>query len=591
MKASIVRAALVLSAGLTWVVACGSDSTTNGGSIPIPATDGFRGVLLSDDGSDGVFELHTTDGTRTQALHLLAGTPITLSGRVTLSGGLSAELTGTYDPDTRTLTASGTIRTGIGTITFDARYADGHLDGTWKGPGTLGGPLAGLGLSFGDVTLYCGPFDSARPGRVTVAVSGSLAGGAAAFTGAPPLLLGGSATATSIDLTFPNRGHATGTIDGATLNGSWSDATGTGSFTATTSACPVLDLPGPIEDAGADASDSGGKNPPADAGDAGNPPADAGDAGHTDAGAAANLLQEAEPINDLVVAGDYVGYTFGFSKALSFVKKDGTGKDKTDDVCASQCTTPVAQGSSIVFLDGTNVKKVTPPSKTVTTLGTVPEAMLYGKADDRYIWFSSVTKASGGFYRFDTQQSSSSNNLGRPLNGFDLVAGILYYTDGAEVSDYAFKKFEGTFTSEPSALVARANIPDTIYGAVASEAAGSVFLTTQQPSSAVSLRWVDHTLGGAATIATLDRDAPGSKGLVSVGRVVMDSTNVFVIEGAAGGQNGSGRVLYVAKTTRNGTSATELVAFPSSKVRAFALDPNAVYIGLQDGTLVRQPKP
>lgn len=569
---TVIAAALVLS-GATWIGACG-DSTSSAPPSTVLDTSGFRGVLVANDGTDGVFELRTSTGASTQSLRIATSSPITLSGTVTLGNGLTAQVTGTYDPNTQTVTASGAVQTGFGTIAFTARYANGRLDGTWTGPNGLNGSLSGLGLSLGPVSLYCGPFVGARQGRLNLAVSGSLAGGAAVFAGNQALLLTGSATASSVDLSFANSGRATGAIAGAAVSGDWSDAAGNGTFSATTAGCPVLGVP---------------TTPPVDAGsepDAGNPDGSTGDGGVLPAG---QLFAETESIGDIVVAGDYVAYTYGFTKAISFVKKDGTGHDKTADVCESLCLVPVAFGSSVIFLDGLNVKKVTPPNKTVTTLGTVPVAMLYARADDRYVYFS--TQTNEGFYRFDTQQTNSSNNIGRPLGNFDLVSGTLYYTDTGVSSDYAFRKFQGTFTEEPSPLQARANLtPDTVFGGVAAEATGSVFLTSEQPSEGVHVRWVDNQSGAGALITTIPKRTDVYAFLVNLSHVKMDATNVYMFESAVG-QTLQGRMLYVSKATRNGTGASELVAFPTTKVRAFQLDAANVYIGLQDGRLLRQPKP
>jgi hypothetical protein len=220
-------------------------------------------------------------------------------------------------------------------------------------------------------------------------------------------------------------------------------------------------------------------------------------------------------------------------------------------------------------------------------LGTVPEAMLYGRADDRYVWFSSQTQ--GGFYRFDTMQQNSSSSLGRPLGGFDLVGSVLYYTNTSS-PNYVFEGLEGNFQGSPSWYHLWSTVaPDTVAGGVASSAANSVFLTSAQPNEGVTVRYVGYTAGSNAVITTIPKTTVGTVAVVGTTQVRMDATNVFVAENAVG-QIQQGRVLYVAKSTRNGTGANQLSAY-NSKVRDFEVDSNALYIGLQDGRLVRQPKP
>jgi len=592
MKHMKTLALALALAGTAWIPACGSSSTET--PAPSATADGFRGVLVAADGTDGVFELRPVSSTTTQALRPLSTQPIALRGTVTLGNGLTAQLTGSYDPATQSLTAQGTVQTGIGAIAFTARFENGQLSGTWTGPGGLSGSLSGLGISLGPIALYCGPFVGARQGRVTLAVSGSLAGGAAVFAGNQALLLTGSASGSALDLSFANGGRATGTVAGANVSGNWSDAAGNGTFSASSSNCPVLGSPvTPPQDAGFDAT--------TDAGTEGGPGQDGGtgvdggtDGGSSEGGSgdggtvtAAQLLMEAETINEAVVAGDYIAYTFGFSKAISFIKSDGTGKDKTDDVCATFCTALATQGQSVIFLDSLNVKRVTFPNKVVTTLGTVPEAMLYARANDRYVWFSSQTQ--GGFYRFDTQQQNSASNLGRALSNFDLLGEDLYFTDTSN-NAYVFRKFGGDFQAEPTNMQLRTNIlPDTVAGGVAAHAAGSVFLTSEQPNNGVTIRIFESQSMTNAVITTIPKVATIPMAVVSVTEVRMDDNNVFVMENALG-QTQQGRVLYVAKSTRNGNGATELAAY-NSKVRTLALSGNAVYVGLQDGRLWRQPKP
>lgn len=569
---ALTVSAIVLTSLLGLSVTMCSSSGGGGDASTSPLANGqhFRGVLVGSDGSTGVFELAETTTSAPTSVRLLADSAVPIHGQVALGTGVTANLTGTYDPATGRLAASGTGSVSGVPFQFDATFANGRLSGTYTALGVTGNLEGFAGLA-SSISLYCGNFVGAKQGGFNFAKFSNLAAGVATFTGTSPIVLGGTANGTTLAMTYANGGQLDGTVEATSASGTWTDASGNGTFSATSGACPTVSVgTGVINPPGAD----GGGLPPA--GDGGTPQ---GDGGTIVPGTEAEIATSTDFVDFVAESGDYVAYAGLEGTALSFVKKDGTGKQDIASVCVPNCKGVVAQGAKFTVWDSTgNVKQITPPSTTVTTLpGTLSTSPTFGVANDRYVWF---TPAVGGIQRYDTTAQNSANYpSGETIGGISVFGDYLYYVSQSNPT-YVLRKFNGAFTEEANNLSFYSQItPDDLGIAVNVDAAGYFYLSTKKTGATDVKLWTVEATAELPTklVSTLDLSTKRY-------RPLLDATKVYLADGVDGG-----RLVSVTRATRNGAGATLVKAFPSG-VAAFVKDQTAFYVA-SGKTVVRVPVP
>lgn len=223
---------LALASALTLAAACGGDGDGGGGPNNNQTT--FTGILSSDDGqSSGAVEFVAETGSPAPpagAAALVA--PVNITGTVTFGGTFT--VTGTYDPATGDLTASG------GGFSFTGTYdGNGGLTGTWTGPGGLSGTF--VATSGNAPAVFCGTYDEDDDGSINGTFSffitgSSITGEAYPQSGGGVIPLGGTANGNG-NLTITTQGQtiATGTRNGTDVSGDYD--TGSSSGTWVGSAC------------------------------------------------------------------------------------------------------------------------------------------------------------------------------------------------------------------------------------------------------------------------------------------------------------------------------------------------------------------
>ena len=213
--------------GALGIAACGDDD--DGGTGPGGNTSNFVGIFSSDDASESgslTITVQTANpmvgGIRTMAL-----VPVDVTGTLTLTGGGTVALTGTYDPDTGDLDVSG------GGYSFSGVF-DGtsRLEGTYTGPTTSGTFI----LSLDDNTsasAYCGTYeadDLSDDGTFSFVIDGNvLLGEAVSSQDGTNIPLDGTVSGSNITIFIPGTQQtlATGTISGTNVSGTFDDQQGT----------------------------------------------------------------------------------------------------------------------------------------------------------------------------------------------------------------------------------------------------------------------------------------------------------------------------------------------------------------------------
>ncbi len=223
---------LALTSLLAIAAACGGDGDGGGGPNNNQTT--FAGIISSDDGqSSGSVEFVVETGAPAPPAGA-AGlrSPVNLTGTVTFGG--TSSLTGSYDPATGDLAATG------GGFTFGGTYdGNGGLSGAWTGPGGAQGTF--VTTSGNAPAVFCGTYDEDDDGSINGTFSffisgGSITGEAYPQDGSGVIPLAGSANGNG-NLTITTQGQtiATGTRNGNDVSGSYD--TGSSSGTWSGSAC------------------------------------------------------------------------------------------------------------------------------------------------------------------------------------------------------------------------------------------------------------------------------------------------------------------------------------------------------------------
>ena len=147
------------------VVLGGCSSSSSDGSSGTSGTSGtagggvaFRGTLTAK-GESGVLDATLPAGTKIASVNPL-GDPVATNSvvaTITLGGGKTVSLTGTYDEATKTLTITGGGYTLTGTLTGST------LSGTYTGPNGAGS-FALQAATTGAVNVYCGTYKGTASG-------------------------------------------------------------------------------------------------------------------------------------------------------------------------------------------------------------------------------------------------------------------------------------------------------------------------------------------------------------------------------------------------------------------------------------------
>jgi len=204
----------VALAALAAAAACSKDSTGLGAG---GGTDGsYYGVFGATTGSA------SSGGTLVIVINGAVAT-----GTITPVGGAGVALTGTY--------ASGSGAVGLtgGGHTLGGTLDNGHIGGTYTGPGGTGSFGTTQGDTPSDVQQFCGTYTGASDGVWNLAKSANSLTGAYADDGGGSAVLTGTLSGNSISITFSG-GTAAGTLSGSNMTGTWTAGANSGTWTGHT---------------------------------------------------------------------------------------------------------------------------------------------------------------------------------------------------------------------------------------------------------------------------------------------------------------------------------------------------------------------
>jgi hypothetical protein len=216
----------------------GASSGTSGTSGATAGGVAFRGTLTAK-GESGVIDATLPAGTKIASVNPLAD-PVAANSvvaTITLGGGKTFSLTGTYDAATKTLTITGGGYTLTGTLTGST------LSGTYTGPSGAGS-FALQAATTGAVNVYCGTYTGTKVAgggswNLVQGADNKLSGSYTETAGASGLL-SGTLAGTAITLSTTSGAVAVGTLSGDTINGTYgvsaADLTA-GTWTGSTGAC------------------------------------------------------------------------------------------------------------------------------------------------------------------------------------------------------------------------------------------------------------------------------------------------------------------------------------------------------------------
>ncbi len=240
--ARLMLVAFILSA----IAGCSSSSDGSSGGSGTSGSSGttaggvaFRGTLTAK-GESGVVDATLPTGTKVASVSPLAD-PVAANSvvaTITLGGGKTISLTGTYDAATKTLTITGGGYTLTGTLTGST------LSGTYTGPNGAGS-FALQAATTGAVNVYCGTYvGTAVAGggswNLVQGADNKLSGSYTPTAGGGSGLLSGTLSGTAITLSATSGAVAIGTLSGDTINGTYgTSATDSkaGTWTGSKSAC------------------------------------------------------------------------------------------------------------------------------------------------------------------------------------------------------------------------------------------------------------------------------------------------------------------------------------------------------------------
>jgi hypothetical protein len=323
------------------IAACSGGSTApNGGGSGSTVTGEYVGEL-SGAGLTGVLDVTFSSGTSaTSNVRVLDTADLeTATGTLTLPGGASIALAGTFDPDTGALSIAG------GGYSFDGTLRGDGVTGTFSSPGGSGS--FSLLKGGGGAQLFCGTYSGQDAGVWNLVVApSSAAGSIASDVGSASSALTCTVSGASLSCQSASGIVASGTINGTTASGQWHDGNGNGgSWSGDTGKCPV---PRPHKDAGApDATASD---------DAGSPP-DAAIAVDTGSAEDAGSATDAGSAQDTGTAHDAGGGTDAASGSDSASASDSS--TETDSASASDSSTGTDSASASDSSTGTDSSSAT----------------------------------------------------------------------------------------------------------------------------------------------------------------------------------------------------------------------------------------
>lgn len=552
----------------------------------------YLGVLVGVEDLSGRLELTITSEAAALTTNSAGIGPRAETGTATVRGTVvvnvpgigSVTVDGRIDQATGNVTFAGSVAGG--SMTFTGHYEDGVLSGTFTSPWGTGS----FSLSKEELGLhtYCGRFDGALSGRWNVYTAGSHAAGVMAGSGVQAGLLGtfdGSRVA--LDLRGLS-GLAQGTLAGNTVTGTWSTGAGqAGSFSVSESECSALPprSPGSNPDAG---TPSDGGEPDSGAPDGGTPDGGGSSDGGVPEGGAPDgggggpdidVTSEQTPIDYMVKIGSRLVFAGYDTTYVGYVNTDGTGRTIIADACsAGGCRGLVAVGSDAYVWDSLGaIRRLTPPgtqvSGSLVTLSNSPNA---AESDgSRFIFFRN--QGAGGFFRYDTTGTSSSNFTGFAVGGFQYLGNALLYTD--QSSTNSLRSLAPDFSATTNLSTYTDIAPDDVAYVVGGDAAASYYFSTQTQAQTKTARLWAVTGGATARMTT---DAAFVVGT----RLRVDATRVWFMF-----QNSTqGELKYVFRTTRNDFGSIQLRNWPNETVHAFDLDANYAYTAVGN-RIVRSAKP
>jgi len=200
----------------------------------LPTTTTYEGTLTGPGGESGTLTVLVLVAPPYSSVALARDT-VTATGTVTLQGGGTIDLVGTYDDVTGQLVITG------GGYTFTGTAANGQIVGFYTGPNGTGSFVA-LIATGARVTVYCGAFDGDATGSWNLAVSngGAALGSFTAADGVSGSLVGTVSSEGVIALQVPETLiTANGTLLGGSVSGNWSDDENgdSGSWQGSTAQC------------------------------------------------------------------------------------------------------------------------------------------------------------------------------------------------------------------------------------------------------------------------------------------------------------------------------------------------------------------
>lgn len=227
-----------LGAALLFLPACSDDggSGNGGGGGSADTISTFVGILSSDDAAEsGAISIvistpNPAPPTPTGISYAIVGA----QGTLTLLGGASVDLTGSYDDGAKSVNLTG------GGYSFAGGYdGSNRLEGTYTGPASQGTFVSAK--SDGSVTAYCGSYSGDDQGLWNFVIDGQkVLGQAVSSLSGTNLPLDGSISGGTISIKFPGSQQvlATGSRNGTSVSGAWSDPNSSDQGTWTGSVCP-----------------------------------------------------------------------------------------------------------------------------------------------------------------------------------------------------------------------------------------------------------------------------------------------------------------------------------------------------------------
>ena len=225
------------------VAACSSDDSAPGPQPSGVVAGEYKGEF-SGPKETGVIDVTLSGGSlKANALRLLdTQDEATVVGTLTLGGGVTVQLTGSFDPDTGAFTLTG------GGYSFTGSATSGGIAGSYTGPNGPGSFTLVAAGSGAQVILRL--LQGQDQGIWNLVIGPTSAAGSVASTSgtyASPMQC--TVSGTSLSCTASGNLTATGTVNGTAASGTWTDGTHSGTWAGDGATCPVPH----VVDAGADA--------------------------------------------------------------------------------------------------------------------------------------------------------------------------------------------------------------------------------------------------------------------------------------------------------------------------------------------------